>query len=282
MLRVCICGLGKTGLEIARVIQLQNDMKIVSAVCSPNSCNRDQDLGDMIGTKPIGVKLTSSDNLEQEIFRTRPDVVIDFSNVEAVIKNAYIFSRLKVNIIVGTTGFSKIGRNRLRIYAKRYHNGIVYAPNITLGVNVLMFLTNLTANILSDYDFEVMEIHHKNKKDSPSGTAKKIAAEISKGLNSAGVDSRAEDVNITAVRAGGIVGKHEVLIIGENDKIQISHEAFSRKAFALGAIRAARFIDGKSGFYEMNDVLNLEKVFSDYFSKKDSKKDEGLNRLIIG
>lgn len=282
MIRVCLSGLGKTGQEIAREILNQNDMQIVSAICSPNSCNKGKDLGGLIGIKSIGVKLTSSDNLEKEIFKTKPDVVIDFSNPEAVLKNAQIFSKLKVNMVIGTTGFSKISQRRLHIYSKRYHNGIVYAPNITLGVNVLMFLSNITANILNDYDFEIMEMHHKRKKDSPSGTAKKIAAEVSKGLNAAGIAKTVEDINITAFRTGGVVGKHEVLIVGENDKIEISHEAFSRKAFALGALKAARFINGKTGFFEMNDVLNLDKVLSDYFTKKKPQKEDGLNRLIIG
>lgn len=282
MLRICISGLGKTGIEIAKVILQQKDMKLVSAICSPNSKNKGKDIGELLGTKSVGIRLTDSDNLEHIIFLTKPDVVIDFSNPEAVIKNAQIFSKFKVNIVVGTTGFSKIGQRRLRVYAKRYHNGIVFAPNITLGVNVLMFLSNLTANILNDYDFEIMEMHHKNKKDSPSGTAKKIAGEVSRGLHAAGVQKAPEELNITAVRAGGVIGKHEVLIIGEDDKIEISHEAFSRKAFALGAIKAARFIHNKTGFYEMKDVLNLEKVLEDYVSKKKPQNDDGLDRLHIG
>jgi len=272
MLRICISGLGKTGLEIARAILEQKDMKLVSAVCSPESSNKGKDVGTMLGIKPIAVKLTGSDELEKEIFKKKPDVVIDFSNPNAVLKNAQIFSKLKVNMIIGTTGFSKIGQRRLQVLAKRCHTGIVYAPNITLGVNVLMFLANLTANILNDYDFEIMEIHHKHKKDSPSGTAKKIAAEITKGLNSSGVARNAEDINITAVRAGGVVGKHEILVVGENDKIEISHESFNRKAFALGAIRAARFISGKTGFYEMSDVLDLDKVLNNYLSDKSKRR----------
>lgn len=272
MLKVCISGLGKTGLEIARTVLLQKDMKLVSAICSPESSNKGKDLGQLLNMGTIGVKLAGSDKLETEIFKKRPDVVIDFSNVNAVLKNAQVFSKLKVNMIIGTTGFSKIGQRRLKVLARRYNTGIVYAPNITLGVNVLMFLSNLTANILNDYDFEVMEIHHKLKKDSPSGTAKKIAVEISKGLNSSGVKRSDEDINITAVRAGGVVGKHDVLVVGENDKIVISHESFNRKAFAMGALRAARFIEGKTGFYEMSDVLDLEKVLYTYLSDKNKKR----------
>lgn len=267
MIRVCISGLGKTGKEIARVLLEQDDIKVVSAICSPNSEKNGKDLGEIIGCEHTGIVVEGSDNLEQAIFRTRPDVVVDFSNPEAALRNARIFSRMKVNIVIGTTGFSKIGLKKLFVLANTYRNGIVYAPNITLGVNVLMLLTNLAANLLNNYDFQITEIHHKQKKDAPSGTAKKIAIEIEKGLTASGNLDANTQVPITAVRAGGVVGKHEVMIIGEDDKIEISHESFSRRAFALGALRAVKFARGKAGYFEMSDVLNLQKVLSDYLDK---------------
>lgn len=264
MIRVCISGLGKTGKEIAKFLLEQEDIKLVSAICSPNSNKKGKDLGEIIGSGNSGIKIEGSDNIEQIIFRTKPDVVVDFSSPEAAARNAKIFSRLKVNIVIGTTGFSNFSLKRLFLLANNHRNGIVYAPNITLGVNVLMLLTNLAANLLNSYDFQITEIHHKNKKDSPSGTAKKIAVEIEKGLKNSGNDDTETQVPITTIRAGGVVGKHDVMIIGEDDKIEISHESFSRKAFALGALRAVRFIKGKVGYYEMNDVLNLKKVLNDY------------------
>lgn len=269
MIRVCLVGLGKTGKEIAKVLLEQDDIKIVSAICSPNSDKYQKDLGEIIGAKATGILIESSDHLEQIIFRTRPDVVVDFSSPESALRNAKVFSKMKVNIVIGTTGFSKLALKKLFVLTRKYHNGIVYAPNITLGVNVLMLLTNLASNILNNYDFQITEIHHKHKKDSPSGTAVKIAAEIQKGLKASG-NSDDQDIPITAVRAGGVVGKHEVMIIGEDDKIEISHESFSRKAFALGATRAVRFVKGKTGYFEMNDVLNLEKVLTDYIEKEGS------------
>lgn len=264
MIRVCISGLGKTGKEIAKVLLDQEDIKLVSAICSPNSNKKGKDLGEVLEIGSTGITVESSDNLEQVIFRTRPDVVVDFSSPEAALRNAKVFSRMKVSIIIGTTGFSKIGLKRLYILANTHKCGIVYAPNITLGVNVLMLLSNLAANILNNYDFQITEIHHKHKKDSPSGTAKKIAGEIEKGLIAAGNTNKDFQIPITAVRAGGVVGKHQVMIIGEDDIIEISHESFSRKAFALGALRAIRFAKGKSGYFEMSDVLNLKKVLGDY------------------
>ncbi len=280
MIRVCISGLGKTGKEIAKVLMEQQDIKLVSAICSPNSDKKGKDLGEVTGGSSTGIIIESSNNLEQVIFRTRPDVVVDFSSPEAVLKNAKVFSRMKVNIVIGTTGFSKTGLKRLLVLATKHRNAIVYAPNITLGVNVLMLLANLASNILNNYDFQITEIHHKHKKDSPSGTAKKIAVEIEKGIKASGSPSENIEIPITAVRAGGVVGKHEVMIIGEDDKIEISHESFSRKAFALGALRAIRFAKGKVGYFEMSDVLNLKKVLGDYLENENSSFKERYTILL--
>lgn len=271
MIRICISGLGKTGKEIAKVLLEQEDIKLVAAICSPGSDKRGKDLGEVLGCSLTGITVEGSDNLEEVVFKAKPDIVVDFSSPSAAIKNAKVFSKMKVNIVIGTTGFSKLSLKKLFVLTTKYHNGIVYAPNITLGVNVLMLLTNLASNILNNYDFQITEIHHKHKKDAPSGTAIKIAAEIEKGLKASGALDGTPNIPITAVRAGGVVGKHEVMIIGEDDKIEISHESFSRRAFALGALRAVRFAYGKTGYFEMSDVLNLEKVLLDYLEKEKSK-----------
>lgn len=267
MIRVCISGLGKTGKEIARALLEQENIKLVSAICSPGSSKLGKNLGEITGSEDTGVIIESSDNLKQVIFRSRPDVVVDFSTPEAALKNAKVFSLMKVNMVIGTTGFSKLALKKLFVLARNNHVGIVYSPNITTGVNVLMLLSNLAANILNNYDFQITEIHHKHKKDSPSGTATKIAAEIEKGLKASGLEKGGVEIPVHAIRAGGVVGKHEVMIIGEDDKIQISHESFSRRAFAVGAIRAVNYIVGKTGYYEMNDVLDLKRVLNDYLEK---------------
>jgi len=271
MIRICLVGLGRTGKEIAKAIMEQKDMNLVSVVCSPNSSKIGKDLGELIGCAETGMIIESSEHIEHVVFKTHPDIVVDFSNPVATMRNARIFARMKVNMVIGTTGFTEFDIRKLLVLTRKNHTGIVYAPNITLGVNVLMLLSNLAANLLNDYDFQITEIHHKHKKDSPSGTALKIAKEIENGLVASGLDIiNEDDIPINAIRAGGVVGKHEVMIIGEDDKIEISHESFSRKAFALGAIKGIRFIHGKSGYYEMNDVLNLKKVLSDYVDKEDT------------
>ncbi|HEX2927316.1 MAG TPA: dihydrodipicolinate reductase C-terminal domain-containing protein, partial [Ruminiclostridium sp.] len=126
------------------------------------------------------------------------------------------------------------------------------------------------SSILNNYDFQITEVHHKNKKDAPSGTALKIAKEIEKGLKSSGCRSIEPEIPINAVRAGGVIGKHEVMIVGDDDKIEISHESFSRQAFAKGALRAVEFLYGKTGYFEMNDVLSLNKILNDYIDKENS------------
>ncbi len=279
-MKVCISGLGRTGKEIARTILLQNEIQLVSAICSPSSKSLNKDLGEILGINKTGIMVTGSDNLEEVIFRNKPDVVIDFSNPKSALKNALIFSKYRINIVVGTTGFSDYQLKKLYVICRKFKNGIVYAPNITMGVNVLMLLSNLTASLLSNYDFQITELHHKNKLDSPSGTAKKIAGEIQNGLLNKGVVVSHKDIPINSVRAGGVIGKHEVMIVGQEDKIEISHESFSRKAFAQGAVSAAKFIHKKSGYYEMKDVLDLEKVLKTYIENNNrwsSKRNNKYN-----
>ena len=279
-MKVCISGLGRTGKEIARTILLQNEIQLVSAICSPSSKSLNKDLGEILGINKTGIMVTGSDKLEEVIFRNKPDVVIDFSNPKSALKNALIFSKYRINIVVGTTGFSDYQLKKLYVICRKFKNGIVYAPNITMGVNVLMLLSNLTASLLSNYDFQITELHHKNKLDSPSGTAKKIAGEIQSGLLNKGVVVSHKDIPINSVRAGGVIGKHEVMIVGQEDKIEISHESFSRKAFAQGAVSAAKFIHKKSGYYEMKDVLDLEKVLKTYIENNNrwsSKRNNKYN-----
>ena len=277
MIRVCLSGLGRTGKEIAKAILDQKDLKLVSVICSPESDKLGKDLGEYLGCIRIGIIIESAANLEQSIFWTKPNVVIDFSNPLTAIRNAKVLSKMKINIVIGTTGFSKTSLKKLFVLARNYNIGIVHAPNITLGVNVLMLLTNLAANILNNYDFQITEIHHKLKKDIPSGTAVKIAKEIEKGLLFSETKINGTSIPINSVRAGDMVSRHEVMIIGEDDKMEISHESFSRKAFALGAIKAVEFIHKKAGYFEINDVLNLQKVLFDYIKNEGT----GLNKKFI-
>ena len=280
MIKVCLIGVGRTGKEIAKTIFEREDVKIVSAICSNGSFKKDMDLGRLSGSKEIGIKVEEVNKLEESILKHRPDVIVDFSNPEATLKNANIISELGVNMVIGTTGFSSIDLEKIKMLANKNHVGIVYAPNITFGINILMVLSKIATILLNNYDFQISEIHHKNKKDIPSGTALMIAEEIKNALLYSGKDILDEDIAINSVRAGGVVGKHEVLIAGEYDKITISHESFSRKIFAEGAIKAMLFIQNKKGFYEMNDVLNLSQIIMNLYSEQSEENLDNVKDIV--
>ena len=280
MIKVCLIGIGKAGKEIAKMILNRKDMKIISAICSSNSLKRDKDLGLEIGSKEIGVKIESIDELKEVILRSKPDVVVDFSTSENTIKASEIVLSSKINLVIGTTGFTEEYIEKLKYLADYNKIGVIYAPNITFGVNVLMALTKISSVLLENYDFQITESHHKNKKDIPSGTAIKIKKEIEDGLLYNGSSISDKYIPINSVRAGGIIGKHEVMIVGDDDRITISHESFSRKVFAAGAIKAINFIVDKKGFYEMKEVMNLSKVIEGLYSNEDNYNNEIINSEI--
>lgn len=267
MTHVCLIGLGRTGMEIARILLDQRDIKLVGAICSEFSAKAGKDIGEVLGLPATGARVYTTNQIKTVIEKLKPDVFVDFSNFKATMKNIKIITEHAVSMVIGTTGFSRTDLLRMMVLSKKNSSGILYAPNITLGVNVMMLLSNIAARILTEYDFEITEAHHKFKKDSPSGTALKIAGEVEKGLESSGVELE-ETIPIHAIRAGGIVGLHKLMIAGENDKIEIVHESFSRKAFAAGALKGIRFIKNKKGFFEMRDVLDLDKVLASYFDKR--------------
>lgn len=263
MMKVCISGLGRAGSQIARYLLAGDRVRIVSAICSPGSVKAGRDLGEIIGCRNAGIQVYPSDRIESCVFNTRPDLVLDFSTPSAALANAEAFFSLNVRAVMGTTGFSKSEEAELYALADRYGAGLIYAPNITRGVSTLMFLTELASQILTGYDVEIIEMHHSRKTDIPSGTAAKLADR----LRESSPAGEKHDVPIASVRAGGIVGCHKVMLVGGNDMIEISHQSFSRDAFAEGALYAAEFIQDKTGIYEMKDAMNLEGILADYLNR---------------
>ena len=262
MMKLCLCGLGRAGVQIAKYLLARKDVKLVSACSSSNSKKIGKDLGEILDCRDTGVIVQSPASIQSEQRNTIPDVVIDFSTPTAALENAEIFSKMKINIVMGTTGFTENEEEKLSVLVQKHNNGLIYAPNITRGVNVMMLLTELSSRLLENYDVEIVEMHHKYKMDKPSGTAQKISQVLNKH------QLRNKDISISSVRAGGIIGFHKVIMAGENDKIEISHESFSRKAFAEGALQAAEFIYHKRGIYKMRDMFNFEEVLADYISEK--------------
>lgn len=253
MLRIGISGLGRAGLETARYLLQQRDIKYICSFSSPESSKRNRDLGEILGYRKLGIPVISVEDINK--LNILPQVVIDFSPHEAALVNAPIFFENKINLVLASTGFSEIHLKKLTNLALKHNRGIVIAPNITLGVNVLMLLSQIASDILNSYDIEIIEYHHNKKVDIPSGTAIKLANQLP------------GEPTIHAVRAGGIVGLHKVLLVGQNDKIEISHESFSRSAFAEGALQAAKWVNNKSGVFEMNNVLDLNSILDKYVRK---------------
>ncbi|MCI1965716.1 MAG: 4-hydroxy-tetrahydrodipicolinate reductase [Oscillospiraceae bacterium] len=275
MMKVCISGLGRAGGQIARYLLHCSRVQLVSAICSPGSIKAERDLGEIIGASSTGIRIYPADQIEACVFNTRPDLVLDFSSPSGALKNAEAFFALNVRVVMGTTGFSHKEEAELYALADRYGGGLIYAPNITRGVSTLMFLSELASRILAGYDMEIIEMHHSRKVDIPSGTAAKLANRLQQMIP----DGTDHPIPVASVRAGGIVGCHKVMLVGENDMIEISHQSFSRDAFAEGALYAADFIYNKTGIYEMKDAMNLEGVLMEYLDR--NFKDEPCHVALM-
>lgn len=264
MLTVGLVGLGLTGSAIAKyLLEQRPDIRLVMAGASPHSSKAGHDLGDVLGVSPCGVSITPAEKIPEALRRTNPQAVIDFSRPAATLALLGSYAHLGCGVVVGTTGFSEGQLARLERAAGTQRFGLMYAPNITRGVNVLMLIAKLAASYLPGYDIEVLERHHRRKKDAPSGTAAKIAGQLHavRGTEQTiygrqGATPRQDDeIGVHAIRAGGIVGVHEVLFAGEFDEITIIHRSESRLAFAAGAVEAAAWIATRRGFYTVEDMI---------------------------
>ena len=207
------------------------------------------------------------DNLEEIIQNT--DQIVEFTNPQISLKHLEIVSKYKKAMIMGTTGFSSEEIKEINKLAQ----GIpfLFSPNMSLGVNLLFKLAAEAAAALSDdYDIEIMEAHHRFKKDAPSGTAKKLAQEIAKAkgvsLDKVAIygregivgERKRGEIGIHSIRGGDITGEHTVMFTALGERLELTHKAHSRDTFAYGTIQAIKFMDGKpAGFYEMKDVLKI-------------------------
>jgi 4-hydroxy-tetrahydrodipicolinate reductase len=197
------------------------------------------------------------------------DIVIDFSSPEASVNHASICSSAGKPIVIGTTGLKEEELSKLREFAKA--SPVIASPNMSIGVNLLFKLAADVSKVLADYDIEIVELHHNQKKDSPSGTAEKLASIIASALGrdigSVGVYGRKglvgarkkDEIGVMAVRAGDIVGEHTVYYAGPGERIELTHRAHSRDTFAQGALVAALWlVKKKNGLFDMQDVLGLK------------------------
>ncbi len=269
MIKTCLLGFGRTGKVVAEELLSSREFDLVSVISRPRSKKINQSLRELANINSE-VLISSSDSLVEEIRKKKFTVAVDFSSAEACLKNAQTLAENGIHIVVGTTGFNKIQIYELKNLVQHNKIGMVFAPNISVGINALLFIAKSLAKLIPNYDVEIMESHHRYKADSPSGTAIKIAAEIHnvKGVNEKekknvfgrkGTTQReASEIGIHAIRAGGITGVHQVLFAGEYDEIEIIHRSYSRKVFAAGALTAAKFISKQRGFFSMEEVISYD------------------------
>jgi 4-hydroxy-tetrahydrodipicolinate reductase len=249
-MRVALCGLGRAGSELARALVDHPDIQLAAGFCRPRSIHVGMDIGEFANIPFTGVTACDVTEAYEVLAKHKIDVVIDFSSPVASKAILKACRSCGIGIVVCTTGFTIAEIRWMKFLASNREFGIVYAPNVTLGVNVLMSMVKIAAQKLPDYDFHVTEMHHRYKKDIPSATAKCIVNALENELH-----GYTDPVQIHSVRAGGYVGYHEVLIVGDYERILVVHESFSRRAFVEGALTAARFIKERRGFFQMDDVL---------------------------
>ena len=265
MLNIAIAGsAGRMGRALIEAINQAADMCLAAALERSGSALIGKDAGELVGA-PCGVLI--SDDMDAGL--KAADALIDFTRPEGTLTHLELCRKHKTNIIIGTTGFTP--EQKQQIQAASRDIGIVFAPNMSVGVNIVFKLLEQAAKVLAeDYDIEFIEAHHRHKVDAPSGTALRmgeVVAEASgRKLADCAVYARegvtgerqASSIGFATIRGGDIVGDHTVLFAGIGERVEISHKASSRATFSMGALRAARYLASKgSGLYDMQDVLGL-------------------------
>jgi len=247
-MNICICGIGKAGKAIAQKLLDTKKHCLCLVLTRDGSADACKDLGQVLGTAFLDIPVVSIENCEETLLGKKIDIIIDFSNHTASISLLKISEKASAKLVICTTNHPEDTLREIRDFTIEKKLGVVYAPNLTLGVNLLMdFVSTLSKMLDTDFDFEIIERHNKNKSRITT-TAKIISQKINRG-----------DINISSVRVGGYVGVHEVTCANENERITIVHESFTRQAFANGAMMAVDFIQEKRGFYLMDDVVDALK-----------------------
>jgi 4-hydroxy-tetrahydrodipicolinate reductase len=265
MLKIAVAGAsGRMGRMLVEAIGAAPDAMLSGALDRADGPSIGQDAGAFAG-QPAGVAITA--DLAQGL--AGADCLIDFTRPEGTLDHLAYCAEHGIKLVIGTTGFDDAGKAAIRDAAEK--TAIVFAPNMSVGVNVTLKLLQQAAKSLSEgYDIEIIEAHHRHKVDAPSGTALKmgevIADALGRDLKDCAVYGRegvtgARDpstIGFATIRGGDIVGDHTVLFAGTGERIEITHKSSSRVTYAHGALRAAQFLaDKTTGLYDMQDVLDL-------------------------
>jgi len=266
MLKCVVVGAaGRMGQRVIHTINTTQDVKLVGAVETPTHPAIGEDAGDIVGLGKTDIQIKCE--LDEVVHLG--DVIIDFTNHTASLNHLNVAAQSKKPMVIGSTGFSIEEMEEVKVLCKSCR--CVLSPNMSVGVNLMFKVIEDISKVLGDdYDIEVVEAHHRFKKDSPSGTAMKacqiIAQTLERDLDDVGVYGRrgilgertGREIGIHAIRAGDIVGDHTIIFGGLGERLEITHRAHSREGFARGAVKAAKWIvNQEDGLYDMQDVLGL-------------------------
>jgi len=266
MTKVVVAGAaGRMGCRLVSLVKESTVLTLAGALEGTGHHALGDDAGVTAGTGPTGVPITD----DLAALMQQGEVVIDFSAPKATLEHLRIVAANRRAMVIGTTGFSVSELEELKSLAQQIP--CVFSPNMSVGVNLIYKIIGEMARALgNEYDIEVVEAHHRLKKDAPSGTALKLAEilahSVNRDLNQVGVYARKgligerarDEIGIQTIRAGDIVGDHTVLFGGMGERIEVTHRASSRDTFARGALRAAQWVvPQQPGLYDMIDVLGL-------------------------
>lgn len=260
---IVVGAAGKMGGRIIHVIKETPSIELYRAIERADHPSMGKDVGEAIGLGRIGVIL------EGELKKAGADVIINFTNPQSSLESLQFAKENGLAIVIGTTGLSPEQLNRVKELSKSVR--CVFSPNMSVGINVMFRIVQEIAQVLGpEYDVEIVEAHHRLKKDSPSGTAVRLGELIAKVMgrdfDRVGVYGRKgmvgertkEEIGMQVIRAGDIVGEHTVLFGGMGERLEVTHRAHSRDNFARGAVRAALWVVNQpTGLYDMQDVLGL-------------------------
>ena len=264
--KIAIAGAaGRMGRHLIEAAHNSEATQPTVALEAPGHASLGSDAGVLVGVGELGIALTDDLAAQAEVF----DVLIDFTIPEATLAHVRVCRAAGRAIVIGTTGLSEEQKSELAEAARDIP--VVFAPNMSVGVNLCLKLLDLAARVLGDtVDVEVIEAHHRHKIDAPSGTALRmgevVADALGRDLRDCAVYGREgrtgerdrRTIGFETIRAGDIVGEHTVLFAGEGERVEITHKASSRMTFAGGAVRAAAWLAGRpAGLYDMQDVLGL-------------------------